>query len=283
MEEKKLATMICIVCGKEIEKNYARNTIGNYCKTCAFDRALNIQIDKDYASGEMDENIIFDVEKALENNQDAGCYVGDLLNIIHRLQGENAELKEDNESWEAVFKIGEERKYRKMFNEEWKKEYQKELDKEGEGLIAGSPDFDYVYQRYFEQKAEIERLSIKVWNYEQPARTPLYNNESMVNCNLVTCYNENADLKAKNAELQKQVDKLTDKLGKVLSTVGIDEYKQSKAIEQAVKYTAKKCNDFIHALICKYNGYIDRKDGAYGNMHKEADEFAKEKFGVEVE
>jgi hypothetical protein len=62
-----------------------------------------------------------------------------------------------------------------------------------------------------EQKAEIERLteenkklSIKVWNYEQPARTPLYSNESMVNCNFVTCYNENANLKAENAELQKQ-------------------------------------------------------------------------------
>jgi hypothetical protein len=77
---------------------------------------------------------------------------------IERLQGEKAELKEDNERWEAVFKISEERKYRKMFNEEWKKEYQKELDKQGEGLIAGSPDFDYVYQRYFEQKAEIEKL-----------------------------------------------------------------------------------------------------------------------------
>ena len=173
MEEKKLATMICIVCGKEIEKNYARNTIGNYCKTCAFDRALNIQIDKDYASGEMDENIIFDVEKALENNQDAGCYVGDLLNIIHRLQDENEGLKSVNRWLLDRCKI-----------------------KDGE---------------IHEQKAEIERLSIKVWNYEQPARTPLYNNESMVNCNLVTCYNENADLKAKNAELQKQLDELKER------------------------------------------------------------------------
>ena len=92
-EEKKLATMICSVCGKEIDKNYARNTIGNYCKTCAFDRALILQIDKDYASGAMDENIIFDVEKALENNQDAGCYVGDLLRIIQRLQSEKAEYE----------------------------------------------------------------------------------------------------------------------------------------------------------------------------------------------
>ena len=32
----------------------------------------------------------------------------------------------------------------------------------------------------------------------------------MVNCNFVTCCNENADLKAKNAELQKQVDELKE-------------------------------------------------------------------------
>lgn len=55
---------------------------------------------------------------------------------------------------------------------------------------------------------ENKKLSLKVWNYEQPARTPLYNSESMVNCNLVTCYNENFELKAKNAELQKQVNTL---------------------------------------------------------------------------
>lgn len=89
-----------------------------------------------------------------------------ILDIIHRLQDENGkqkaeieELKEDNEQWETLYHIGEERKYRKMFVEEWKKEYQKELDKQGEGLIAGSPDFDYVYELYFKQKAEIERLT----------------------------------------------------------------------------------------------------------------------------
>ena len=92
-DEKKLATMICCVCRKEIDKNYAINTVGNYCKRCAFDRALKIQIEKDYESGAMDENIIFDVEEALKNNQDAGAYVGDLLRIIHRLQNENETLK----------------------------------------------------------------------------------------------------------------------------------------------------------------------------------------------
>ena len=85
---------------------------------------------------------------------DAELIVG-ALDLIHRLKGENTELREDVERWEAVYKICEERKYRKMFNEEWKKDYQKELDKQGESLIAGSPDFDYVYELYFKQKAEI--------------------------------------------------------------------------------------------------------------------------------
>ena len=65
-----------------------------------------------------------------------------------------------------------------------------------------------------------------------------------------------------------------------------DLYKENEwlkaSLRQTVKDTAKQCNDFIHALICKYNAYIDSKDGAYENMHKEANEFTKEKFGVEV-
>lgn len=56
----------------------------------------------------------------------------------------------------------------------------------------------------------LDRYDDEAQRYEQPARTPLYSNESMVNCNFVTCYNENADLKAKNAELQKQVDELKE-------------------------------------------------------------------------
>jgi hypothetical protein len=96
--------------------------------------------------------------------------------------------------------------------------------------------------------------------------------------------------KSKNDELQKKVDELAHELAKKsIATEGINVTNtdislcvHEKLLEQVVKDTAKKCNDFIHALICKYNGYIDRKDGAYGNMHKEADEFAKEKFGVEV-
>ena len=54
--------------------------------------------------------------------------------------------------------------YRKKFIEEWRKEYQKELDKQGKGYIAGFPDFDLVYKLYFEQKDRIAELEDKIEN-----------------------------------------------------------------------------------------------------------------------
>ena len=81
--------------------------------------------------------------------------------------------------------------------------------------------------------------------------------------------------KAKAVELQKQVDELTDKLGKVLSTVGIDEYKQSKAIEQAVKDTAKEILKTIKLNgTFGYGGYV---------IYDSTIERIAERYGVEVE
>lgn len=93
-------------------------------------------------------------EMAIKFSKDSYIYrvLVDTINLIHCLQDE---IKE----YETLFDISNERKYRKMFNEEWKKEYQKELDEQGESVIAGFPDFDLVYKLYFEQKAEIERLT----------------------------------------------------------------------------------------------------------------------------
>ena len=48
------------------------------------------------------------------------------------------------------------------------------------------------------------------------------------------------ELTVENAELQKQVNELTDKLGKVLSGIKADELLVAKGIEQAVKDTAKE-------------------------------------------
>ena len=74
-----------------------------------------------------------------------------ILTLINELEDENERLK-------TVVDIANERTYRKKFIEEWRKEYQKELDKQGNGHIAGHPDFDLVYKLYFEQKDRIAEL-----------------------------------------------------------------------------------------------------------------------------
>ena len=73
------------------------------------------------------------------------------LTLINELESENKELRN-------VISIANEREYRKKFTDEWRKEYQKELDKQGNGHIAGHPDFDLVYKLYFEQKDRIAEL-----------------------------------------------------------------------------------------------------------------------------
>ena len=75
----------------------------------------------------------------------------DALNLINEFENENKELR-------VVTDIANERTYRKKFTDEWRKEYQKELDKQGNGHIAGHPDFDLVYKLYFEQKDRIAEL-----------------------------------------------------------------------------------------------------------------------------
>ncbi len=74
-----------------------------------------------------------------------------LLTLINELESENERLL-------GVIDIDNEREYRKKFNDEWRKEYQKELDKQGNGHIAGYPDFDLVYKLYFEQIDRIDEL-----------------------------------------------------------------------------------------------------------------------------
>ena len=93
------------------------------------------------------------------------------------------------------------------------------------------------------------------------------------------------ELKAKNEHLESENNRLIDEVSKLLDE-GWDimdkeaEICYNRGYGQAVKDTAKKYDDFIHALICKYNSDIG--DNAYGNMHREAKEFAQ-KHGVEVE
>lgn len=95
----------------------------------------------------------------------------DVLILINELESENKELR-------VVTDIANERTYRKKFTDEWRKKYQKELDKQGNGHIAGYPDFDFVYKLYFEQKNRIaeleedkEKWQRKAVNYYQRAKS----------------------------------------------------------------------------------------------------------------
>ena len=97
--------------------------------------------------------------------------LADALTLINELESENKELR-------VVTDIANEREYRKKFTDEWRKEYQKELDKQGNGHIAGHPDFDLVYKLYFDQKDQIaeleedkEKWQRKAVNYYQRAKS----------------------------------------------------------------------------------------------------------------
>ena len=78
--------------------------------------------------------------------------------------------------------------------------------------------FDDLQTLCTEQKAEIERLKDE-------------------NCHDYHCM---CLAQQEKAELQKQVDELTDKLGKVLSGINADELLVAKGIEQAVKDVGKE-------------------------------------------
>ena len=114
----------------------------------------------------MNSEKVKEIKKALEDNANYEHYnklgyidgykcktvdYADILTLINELESDNKELR-------AVVDIANERTYRKKFTDEWRKEYQKELDKQGSGHIAGHPDFDLVYKLYFEQKDRIAEL-----------------------------------------------------------------------------------------------------------------------------
>ena len=112
----------------------------------------------EYVDGAYAENVSLDLLK-------------DVLTLINEFESENKELR-------VVTDIANERTYRKKFTDEWWKEQQKELDKQGNGHIAGHPDFDLVYKLYFEQKDRIaeleedkEKWQRKAVNYYQMAKS----------------------------------------------------------------------------------------------------------------
>ena len=75
----------------------------------------------------------------------------DILDLINR-------LKEENDDLSRIVGLGNKRQYyRKFVDEVFRKQKGKELS---------DPDYDYIYQLYFEQQAEIERLNRELTNSE---------------------------------------------------------------------------------------------------------------------
>lgn len=97
-------------------------------------------------------------ERLMKLQSRGGCRVAELGIENQQLKDKVTELESENKELKVLVDISNKREYRKKFIEEWRKEYQKELDKEGEGHIAGFPDFDLVYKLYFEQKDRIAEL-----------------------------------------------------------------------------------------------------------------------------
>lgn len=75
-----------------------------------------------------------------------------ILNLITKLQKENEELKLDNLEKKRILEVFDDRKYRKK--------YLKERRKEEPDLLY--PDGDEIYKRYYEQKKQIDFLSSKL-------------------------------------------------------------------------------------------------------------------------
>ena len=94
--------------------------------------------------------------------QEMGGFYYEEAQKNQQLKDKVTELESENKELRVVVDIANERTYRKKFIEEWRKEYQKELDKQGKGHIAGFPDFDLVYKLYFEQKDRIAELEDKI-------------------------------------------------------------------------------------------------------------------------
>ena len=94
--------------------------------------------------------------------QEMGGFYYEETQKNQQLKDKVAELESENKELRVVVDIANERTYRKKFTDEWRKEYQKELDKQGNGHIAGHPDFDLVYKLYFEQKDRITELENEV-------------------------------------------------------------------------------------------------------------------------
>lgn len=79
-----------------------------------------------------------------------------LLNLLEKLQKENKELKSDNLEKARILEMFDDRKYRKKYLEERRKEEPNLL----------YPDGDEIYKRYYEQKKQIDLMAEYINNIQ---------------------------------------------------------------------------------------------------------------------
>lgn len=136
----------------------------------------------------------------------------------------------------------------------------------GQGWTTGVP-VEQLKAKGWVKSEEIERLTEREKFLENAWKTSLEHMETVERGLKAS--------EARTAEFQKQVDELTDKLGKVLSGIKADELLVAKGIEQAVKDTAK---EILHLI--KSSEYVDSlKTISIWAVEK----IFKERYGVEVE
>lgn len=90
-------------------------------------------------------------------------------------------------------------------------------------------------------------------------------------------------LKEENAELKAENERLTDKLGKVLLTVNMDDFHKAEEIDKARKETASEILEQVKFLVEERNG-ADLEDlSVDGTILEEILVELAKQFGVEVE
>jgi len=82
--------------------------------------------------------------------------------LLKELIGDYDRLTEENKDLRNILGIVFHRKYASRFLLEWRREEQIRLEEAGNYSIAGYPDGDYIYKRYYELKDEIEVLEEKL-------------------------------------------------------------------------------------------------------------------------
>ena len=168
---------------KEIKKSLQQEIHLTEYVDSAYSETVSLDLLKDVLTliNELEsenERLKKDCADIANDYQEMGGFYYEEAQKNQQLKDKVTELESENKELRVVVDIANERTYRKKFTDEWRKEYQKELDKQGNGHIAGHPDFDLVYKLYFEQKDRIaeleedkEKWQRKAVNYYQMAKS----------------------------------------------------------------------------------------------------------------